>query len=72
MCHVLIIEDVRLIANHIAQLVEAAGVSLIDMADSEDDAFARTSLRAPEVILSDASLGTGGGAALSRYSGSSR
>jgi len=26
MCHVLIIEDVRLIANHIAQLVEAAGV----------------------------------------------
>lgn len=59
MCHVLIIEDVWLIANHIAQLVEAAGASSIDMADSEDDAFARASLRAPEVIFSDASLGTG-------------
>jgi two-component system, response regulator PdtaR len=60
MCHVLIIEDEWLIADHIAQLLEAAGASSIDMADSEDDAFARASLRAPEVIISDISLGTGG------------
>jgi CheY-like chemotaxis protein len=60
MCHVLIIEDDWLIADHIAQLVEAAGASSIDMVDSEDDAFAKASLRAPEVIISDVSLGKGG------------
>jgi two-component system, response regulator PdtaR len=60
MCHVLIIEDDWLIADHIAQLVEAAGASSIDMADSEDDAIASASLRAPEVIISDVSLGKGG------------
>ena len=60
MCHVLIIEDDWLIADHIAQLVEAAAASSIAMVDSEDDAFARASLRPPEVIISDVSLGKGG------------
>ncbi|WP_242416466.1 response regulator [Sphingomonas panni] len=56
----LIIEDDWLIADHIAQLVEAAGASSIDMADSEDDAIARASRHAPAVIISDVSLGAGG------------
>lgn len=71
MCHVLIIEDDWLIADHIAQLIEAAGASSIDMVDSEDDAFARASLRAPDVIISDVSLRKGD-MAPSRYSGSLR
>ncbi len=60
MCHVLIIEDDWLIADHISQLVEAAGASSIDMADTEDDAVAQASAHAPDVIISDVNLGSGG------------
>jgi two-component system, response regulator PdtaR len=60
MCHVLIIEDDWLIADHIAQLVEAVGALSIDMAGTEDEAVAQAALHAPDVIISDVNLGTGG------------
>lgn len=60
MCHVLIIEDDWLIADHIAQLVEAAGASSIDMADAEDDAVRQAMAHPPEVIISDVNLGSRG------------
>jgi two-component system, response regulator PdtaR len=60
MCHVLIIEDDWLIADHIAQLVEGVGASSVDMAGSEDEAVAHASSHAPDVIISDVNLGTGG------------
>jgi two-component system, response regulator PdtaR len=60
MCHVLIIEDDWLIADHISQLVEAAGASSIDMADNEEEAVKRALVRSPEVIISDVCLGIGG------------
>jgi len=63
MCHVLIIEDDWLIADHIAQLVASAGALSIDMVDSEDDALAQALAHPPEVIISDISLGAGGNGA---------
>ncbi|GAA0662542.1 DNA-binding response OmpR family regulator [Sphingomonas insulae] len=60
MCHVLIIEDDWLIADHIAQLVEAAGARSVDMADTEDDAVTQALARPPEVIISDVNLQAGG------------
>jgi CheY-like chemotaxis protein len=60
MCHVLIIEDDWIIADHIAQLVEAVGASSIDMAGTEDEAVTQASLHAPDVIISDVNLGKGG------------
>jgi two-component system, response regulator PdtaR len=63
MCHVLIIEDDWFIADHIAQLVEAAGALSIDMADNEDDAVAQALVRPPAVIISDVNLGSGNGPA---------
>ncbi len=60
MCHVLIIEDDWLIADHIAQLIEAAGASSVDMADTEDDAVAQALSHPPEVIISDVNLKAGG------------
>lgn len=60
MCHVLIIEDDWLIADHIAQLVEKAGATSVDMADTQDDAVAQAMSHRPEVIISDVDLKTGG------------
>jgi CheY-like chemotaxis protein len=60
MCHVLIIEDDWLIADHIVQLIEAAGASSIDMAGTEDEAVQQAAVHAPDVIISDVNLGTGG------------
>lgn len=60
MCHVLIIEDDWLIADHIAQLVEAAGALSVDMADTEDDAVAQALAHPPAVIISDVNLKAGG------------
>lgn len=61
MCHVLIIEDDWLIADHIAQLLEGAGALSADMAASEQEAVDRAVAHPPAVIISDISLieGTG-------------
>jgi len=61
MCHVLIIEDEWLIADHTAQLVEAAGNHTIAFAGSEDDAVAQAQAHQPMVIISDVNLGSGSG-----------
>ena len=63
MCHVLIIEDDWLIADHIAQLVESAGAVTIDMADCEEDAVAQALARRPAVIIADVTLAAGTGPA---------
>ena len=60
MCHVLIIEDDWLIADHICQLVERAGATSVDMADTEDDAVAQALDHRPDVIISDVDLKAGG------------
>lgn len=59
MCHVLIIEDDWIIADHIASLVEAAGALTIDMAMTEDEAVMRAQAHPPAVIVSDVTLGQG-------------
>jgi two-component system, response regulator PdtaR len=61
MCHVLIIEDDWIIADHIAQLVETAGAVSTDMAATEDEAVDQAFRRPPAVIVSDVNLGTGTG-----------
>jgi DNA-binding response OmpR family regulator len=61
MCHVLIIEDDWLIADHIAHRALAAGAVSIDMAESEEDAVACALAHPPAVIISDVHLGAGTG-----------
>jgi two-component system, response regulator PdtaR len=63
MCHVLIIEDDWIIADHIALLVESAGALSIDMAATEDEAVQRAREHLPSVIVSDVSLRAGQGPA---------
>jgi two-component system, response regulator PdtaR len=63
MCHVLIIEDDWIIADHIAQLVETAGAVSTDMAATEDEAVDQAFRRPPTVIVSDVNLGAGTGPA---------
>jgi two-component system, response regulator PdtaR len=63
MCHVLIIEDDWLLADHLAQLIESAGASSIDMAESEDEAVAHAVAHPPAVIISDINLRSGTGPA---------
>jgi two-component system, response regulator PdtaR len=63
MCHVLIIEDDWLIADHVAQLVETAGALSVDVATSEEEAVACAFRRSPDVIISDVSLSEGSGPA---------
>jgi two-component system, response regulator PdtaR len=62
-CHVLIIEDDWLIADHIAQLVQSAGALSIDMAETEDEAVAHAMARRPAVIISELRLRAGSGPA---------
>lgn len=63
MCHVLIIEDEWILADHMAQLIQAAGALSIRMADAEDDAVAMALDQPPMVIISDVSLRSGNGLA---------
>lgn len=63
MCHVLIIEDDWIIADHIAMLVESAGALSVDMATTEDEAVSLALQRLPAVIVSDVTLRTGLGPA---------
>ncbi len=60
MCHVLIIEDDWLIADHIAQLVGTAGATSVVTVDNEEDALTQALANPPQVIISDVSLGRGG------------
>jgi two-component system, response regulator PdtaR len=59
MCHVLIIEDDWIIADHIAELVELAGALSVDLAATEEEAVAQARERPPAVIVSDVSLRDG-------------
>ena len=61
MCHVLIIEDEWLIAEHIEQIARDAGATSIMAADCEADAVEAANSRTPEIILSDVNLLTGTG-----------
>lgn len=64
MCHVLIIEDECLIAEHIAALAEDGGATSVRIAATEQDAVDAARDRPPSIILSDVRLleGTGPGA----------
>jgi two-component system, response regulator PdtaR len=59
MCHVLIIEDDWLIADHIAMLVETAGALSTELAATEDEAVSCALNRRPAVIVSDVTLRAG-------------
>lgn len=61
MCHVLIIEDDWIIADHIAQLVETVGVMSTDMAVTEEEAVDCALRRPPAVIVADVKLEAGTG-----------
>jgi CheY-like chemotaxis protein len=61
MCHVLIIEDEWLIADHIEQLARDAGATSVTITDSEADAVDAANDHCPEIILSDVNLRTGTG-----------
>jgi CheY-like chemotaxis protein len=61
MCHVLIIEDEWLIADHIAQRASAAGADTVEVAETEDEAVAQAIAHPPDVIISDVHLGAGTG-----------
>ena len=63
MCHVLVIEDDFLIADHIIQLVERAGGTSFDQAASQDEAIEAARLHFPSIIMSDVNLSTGTGPA---------
>jgi len=61
MCHVLIIEDQWIVADHIARLAEDAGATSVVITATECDAMDAARERRPAIILSDENLleGTG-------------
>lgn len=61
MCHVLIIEDDWMIADHMAQIASQAGATSYELAHSESEAMTCALARRPSVILSDVNLGDGNG-----------
>ena len=61
MCHVLIIEDEWLIAEHLTYLAEQAGATSIATACTEDEAVQAARERMPGIILSDVKLLAGNG-----------
>ena len=61
MCHVLIIEDEWLIAEHLTYLAEQAGATSIATACSEDEDVQAARERMPGIILSDVKLLAGTG-----------
>lgn len=60
-CHVLIIEDEWLIADHLAALAEEAGATSVALAGMEDEAVRCAHDRTPDIILSDVRLAVGTG-----------
>lgn len=61
MCHVLVIEDDFLIADHIIQLIERAGGSSFDQAATQAEAIDAARIRMPDFIMSDVRLAEGTG-----------
>jgi len=61
MCHVLIIEDDWLLSDHIAQLIETAGATSVDIAGTEDEAVTVALDHPPAIIISDVNLPQGTG-----------
>lgn len=61
MCHVLVIEDDWLLAEHVADIARDAGATSIDMADTQQGAIEAAQKNPPSIILSDVHLleGTG-------------
>lgn len=61
MCHVLVIEDDWMIAEHVADIARDAGATSIDMADTQQGAVEAAEQHLPAIILSDVNLleGTG-------------
>lgn len=61
MCHVLVIEDDWLIAEHVAGIARDAGATTVDMADTQQSAIDAAYSHTPGIILSDVNLleGTG-------------
>jgi CheY-like chemotaxis protein len=62
-CHALIVEDNFLLADHVAELAEAAGATSFDYAETENDAVEAACARRPDIILSDVHLLIGNGPA---------
>lgn len=60
MCHVLVIEDEPLIADHIGYIIERAGATSVAYASSESEAIALSREHTPDIILSDVNLKEGG------------
>lgn len=63
MCHVLVIEDNLLIADHIVQILEGAGGSSFDLASTQAEAIKAARARVPDCIMSDVRLAEGTGPA---------
>lgn len=61
MCHVLIIEDEWLIAEHLTDLAERAGATSVATACTEDEAVQAAHAHTPDIILSDVNLLVGTG-----------
>ena len=61
MCHVLVIEDDWLIADHIMSVIERAGATSIAQADTETAAVDAAREHCPQMIVSDVRLHEGTG-----------
>lgn len=61
MCHALVIEDEAVIAFHIGDAVEQAGVTTISYAQTELEAVSAAMAHKPDIIVSDVRLLTGSG-----------
>lgn len=61
MCHVLVIEDEWLLAEHVSDIAQRAGATSVVTADCEADAVEAAALRKPDIILSDVLLASGTG-----------
>ena len=61
MCHVLVIEDDWLIAEHIEMIARESGASSVDRAETEQEAIDAALANPPAVILSDVKLAEGTG-----------
>ena len=61
MCHVLIIEDDWIVAEHIAEIAREAGATSVATADSQQGGIDAALAQRPAVILSDVQLAAGTG-----------
>lgn len=61
MCHVLVIEDDWMIAEHVAGIASDAGATTVEIACTEEEAIAFALAHCPAVILSDVQLQEGTG-----------